>query len=163
MYERLLLLKELLADDGSLYLHCDDRKSHYLRCLMEEVFGAEDYRNEIVWKRTTARSGSSTYNHIHDTILFFTKGGDFTWNQQYLPYSDGYLDSNFRPDERGRLFRETPLTAPGTRTGLSGHPWKGVSPSLIGRGRHWAIPSFVRPLLSEKAQGDPLLALDELE
>ncbi len=163
MYERLLLLKELLTENGAIYLHCDDRKNSYLRCLLDEIFGAENFKNEIVWKRTTARSGSSTYNHIHDTILFYTKGSDFIWNQQHLPYSKEYLETNFRLDKAGRLFRETPLTAPGTRTGYSGQSWKGVNPSTIGKGRHWAIPGFVNHLITKEAQSNTLIALDELE
>jgi DNA modification methylase len=163
MYERLLLLKELLSEDGVLFLHCDDSKSHYLRCVLEEVFTPAGYRNEIIWKRTTARSGSGQFNHIHDTLFFFAKGEKNTWNQQYLPYSKEYLESNFRPDDRGVLFRETPLTAPGTRTGSSGRSWKNLNPSLIGRGRHWSIPDFIKPKLSAAAMGDTQIALDELE
>ena len=163
MYERLLMLKELLSEDGALYLHCDWNKAHHLRCLVEEVFGPDQFRNEIVWKRTTARSGSGAYNHIHDTILFASKGSSFVWNQQYLPYSKDYLDSNFKADENGKLFRETPLTAPGTRTGPSGEPWKGLNPSLIGRGRHWAIPEFSKKLISAVAAAKPQTAMDALE
>jgi adenine-specific DNA-methyltransferase len=163
MYERLLMLRELLSEGGSLYLHCDWNKAHLLRCVIEEVFGPDQFRNEIVWKRTTARSGSGAYNHIHDTILFATNGSDFVWNQQYLPYSQDYLDSNFKPDENGKLFRESPLTAPGTRTGPSGEPWKGVNPSLIGRGRHWAIPEFSKRLIPGIAAATPQTALDALE
>lgn len=163
MYERLLMLKELLSEDGALYLHCDWNKAHHLRCLLEEVFGTDHLRNEIVWKRTTSRSGSGAYNHIHDTILFASKGGNFTWNQQYLPYSKEYLDSNFKPDENGKLFRETPLTAPGTRVGPSGESWKGLNPGLIGRGRHWAIPEFSKRLIPAAATGSPQTAMDALE
>jgi len=163
MYERLLMLRELLSEDGALYLHCDWNKAHLLRCVVEEIFGPEQFRNEIVWKRTTARSGSGAYNHIHDTLLFVSKGSTFVWNQQYLPYSSEYLNSNFKPDESGRLFRETPLTAPGTRVGPSGESWKGVNPSLIGRGRHWAIPEFAKKLISPAARTTAQAALDALE
>lgn len=163
MYERLLMLKELLSEDGGLYLHCDWNKSHLLRCLLEEVFGPDNLRNEIVWKRTTARSGSGAYNHIHDTIFFATKGGGFTWNQQYTPYSQEYLDSNFKLDDSGKLFRETPITAPGTRVGPSGEPWKGLNPGLIGRGRHWAVPEFSKRLISASDAATPQRAMDALE
>ena len=83
-----------MAEGGALYIHCDWNKSHHLRCVLEEVFGADQFRNEIIWKRTTARSGSGTFNHIHDTILFATKGEKFTWRQPVsythltLPTSD---------------------------------------------------------------------------
>jgi DNA modification methylase len=163
MYERLLMLRELLAEGGALYLHCDWNKSHHLRCVLEEVFGAEHFRNEIVWKRTTARSGSGTFNHIHDTILFATKGDKFTWRQQHLPYSKDYIESNFKEGPDGRLFRETPITAPGRRAGPSGSPWKGLDPSTIGRGRHWAIPEVAKLLLSPGQVESPQTAFDALE
>jgi hypothetical protein len=91
MYERLLMLKELLSEDGALYLHCDWNKAHHLRCLLEEVFGPDGFKNEIIWQRVAARSDSTTYNHIHDVVMFCTKGADFVWNQQYHAYSDEYL------------------------------------------------------------------------
>jgi DNA modification methylase len=163
MYERLLILNQLLSDEGSLYVHCDIRRSALLRCVLDEVFGPKGFENEIIWKRTTARSDSSTYNHVHDTILFYRKGDRIIWNPQWTPYSDEYIKTNFRPDKDGRLFRDSPLTAPGTRKGPSGETWKGVNPTLIGRGRHWAIPDFVRQLLSDEAKKNPLRALDELD
>jgi len=163
MYERCVLAKELLKSGGAFYLHCDYRKSHYLKAMLDEIFGLSNFMSEIVWRRTTARSGSGSYNHIHDTIFFYVKGGDFVWNQLHTKYSQEYLDQNFKEDDGGRLFRESPITAPGTRTGESGAPWKGLDPSNIGKGRHWAVPSFLSHLLSEDAKKSPLKALDELE
>jgi adenine-specific DNA-methyltransferase len=163
MFERLMLLKELLAVDGSIYVHCDARRSHFLRCVLDEVFGQNAFENEIIWKRTTARSDSDTYNHIHDAILFYRKGEKIIWNPQWTAYSAEYLKSNFKPDKHGKLFRDSPLTAPGTRTGPSGQPWRGTDPTLMGRGRHWAIPDFVRHLLSEEAKENTQRALDELD
>ena len=163
MFERLVILRELLSDKGSLYLHCDYRKAHYLKCVLDEVFGQPCFRNEIIWKRTTARSGSGAYNHIHDTIFFYSKSPSFIWNQQYTSYSKEYLASNFKEDETGRLYRETPITAPGLRSGESGATWKKLNPSAIGKGRHWAIPSFLVDYLSSEAKKSTLKALDELE
>ena len=162
-YETVSLLRELLSDNGSIYLHIDYNMAHYCKVILDEVFGSENFRNEIIWKRTTARTEGTKYNHIHDTIYFYTKSNKYIWNIQYLPYNQGYLDSNFKLDEKGRLYRESPLTAPGTRTGLSGKPWKGLDPSKIGKGRHWAIPNNVRHLLSENTIDDPIQALNELE
>lgn len=163
MYERLILMRELLADNGSIYVHCDYQKSHHIRSVIEEIFGENYFRNEIIWRRTTARSDSSTYNHIHDTLLFCTKTNDFIWNTQYTDYTSEYLKANFKEDENGKLWRDSPLTAPGLRSGKSGQEWKGVNPSHIGKGRHWAIPKFVRHLLSAEALNDTQKALDELE
>lgn len=163
MYERFVLLRELLSDTGSFYVHCDYRRAHYLKLVLDEIFGASNFQNEIVWRRTTARSGSGAYNHIHDTIFFYTKTPKFVWNQQYTPYSKEYLESNFKADESGRLYRESPITAPGLRSGESGATWKGLNPGAIGKGRHWAVPSFLEHLLSDEAKKSPLKALDELE
>lgn len=161
--KRLVLLREVLADDGSIYVHLDTKKVHYIKAVMDEVFGEQNFRNEVVWKRTTARSDSATYNHVHDTLLFYTKSEMFQWETQFTDYTAKYLQSNFSRDEEGRLYRESPITASETRTGLSGAPWKGVDPSKIGKGRHWAIPSFVQHLLSPDARRNALKALDELE
>lgn len=161
--KRLVLLREVLADDGSIYVHLDTKKGHYLKAVLDELFDETSFQNEIIWKRTTARSDSNTFNHIHDNILFYTKGQRFIWNTQHTGYSARYLDTNFKPDSNGRLYRESPLTASETRTGLSGKPWKGVDPGKVGKGRHWAIPKFVRHLLSEEAKKNTLKALDELE
>ncbi len=163
MYERFVLIRELMSPTASLYVHCDYRRSHYLKITLDDIFGASNFQNEIVWKRTTARSGSGAYNHIHDTILFYSKTNDFIWNQQHTPYSKDYLESNFKYDESGALFRESPITAPGLRSGESGSTWKGLNPGAIGKGRHWAIPSFLQHLLTDDAKKSPLKALDELE
>ncbi|MEN5373483.1 DNA methyltransferase [Stenotrophomonas hibiscicola] len=163
MFERLSILRELLAENGSIYVHCDYRRSHALKLTLDEIFGASNFQNEIVWRRTTARSGSGAYNHIHDSILFYTKTPKYVWNQQYTAYSKEYLESNFKPDETGKLYRESPITAPGLRSGESGATWKGLNPSAVGKGRHWAVPSFLEHLLSDEAKKSPLKALDELE
>lgn len=83
MYERLLLLRELLADNGSIYLHCDYHKSHHLRCLMDEVFGEENFINEVVWGYHTGMRVESYWNRKHDTLLVYWKTKDFIFNAQY--------------------------------------------------------------------------------
>lgn len=160
--ETVVVLRDLLAEGGSLYCHLDVNVGHYAKVVLDEVFGTACFRNEIIWKRTTARSDSATFNHIHDSIFLYTKSERWTWNQQHTEYTDEYLQSNFKPDAKGRLYRETPLTAPGKRAGLSGQAWRGVDPNTIGKGRHWAIPGFVRPFLTVESQANPHAALDEL-
>lgn len=130
MYERLLLLKELLSDNGSFYLHCDWHKSHHLRCLLDEIFGAENCQNEIVWQRTSARSDSTTYNHIHDTILFYSKGNDFPWNAQYDEHSQDYVDEKYvYSDDAGRKYQLVDMTSPNPRPNMM-YEWLGYeSPS----------------------------------
>jgi len=163
MYERIKLMHELLANDGSIYVHCDWRVNSYLRIILNDIFGEKYFQSEIIWKRTTARSGSNYFNNVTDSILFFTKNENVIWNQLYTEYDDDYIKSMFRnKDEKGQ-YRESPLTAPGTANGLSGKEWKGVNPSKIGKGRHWAIPGYVLSELSNEAKGDTIKSLNELD
>ncbi|MET0104954.1 MAG: site-specific DNA-methyltransferase, partial [Sedimenticola sp.] len=128
MYERLLMLKELLSEHGSIYLHCDVNKSHHLRSLMDEVFGSERFRNEIVWQRVAARSDSNTYNHIHDTIFFYTKGDGFTWNAQYEEHDEEYLEDKYsNVDEDGRRYQLDNITSPNPRPNMK-YVWMGHEP-----------------------------------
>jgi len=162
IYERLILARDLLADDGSIYVHCDWRVSGYVRLVMDEVFGSEKFRNQVIWKRTGARSGSIGYNIIDDSIFFYTRSDTPTWNVQYTPYSDDYLDDFFRnKDENGRRYRLTVLTAPGKRSGPSGGAWRGINPTI--KGRHWAFPKYMRPLLTSPETDDLQSALDQLD
>lgn len=128
MYERLLMLRELLSEDGSLYLHCDWNKAHHLRCLLEEVFGQDGFRNEIIWQRVAARSDSTTYNHIHDVLLYCTKGADFVWNQQHHVYSEKYVEEKYAlVDAKGRKYQLDNLTSPNPRPNMT-YEWMGHPP-----------------------------------
>lgn len=161
---RLVLIRELLSDVGSLYIHIDRSVGPYVKIIADEVFGRYNFENEIVWRRTTSRGGSEYYNHVHDNILFYTRSGCGIWNQQHTPYTSEYLDGQFRKvDAEGRRYRESPLTAPGRRDGDSGKPWRGVDPNQMGKGRHWAVPGFLRHLISAEAQCNVQRSLDELE
>lgn len=106
MYERLLLLQGLLAEDGSIYLHCDWHKSHHLRCLMDEVFGAKNQRNEIVWFYPRGGDSEKQFNRKHDTILYYTKGSDWTFNYHdvLIPYTQEQIDRFDQEDERGCFY-----------------------------------------------------------
>lgn len=162
IYERLILMRDLLASDGSIYVHCDWRVNSYLRLALEEVFGKDNFRNQVIWKRTGARSGTVGFNIIDDSILFFSKSDQLTWNTQYVPYSQEYLDNFFRNrDSTGRRYRLTILTAPGKRTGSSGEPWRGENPTQ--KGRHWAFPKYMRPNLKNPATENLEEALNELD
>jgi DNA modification methylase len=101
IYERLLLLRELLSEDGSFYLHCDWHRNYQLRCLLDEVFSAEQFQNEIVWQRTASHNDPGRYGIIHDTIYFYSKGTEYTWNNPKVPQSQDYLDQFF-------IFAESP-------------------------------------------------------
>ncbi len=162
--KRLVFLRELLSEDGSIYVHLDWKKVHYVKTLMDEIFGEQNFQSEIYWKRTTARSGSKFYNDIVDNILFYTASESAKWNQLYSEYSEAYIETMFRGIEKnGRRYRESPLTASGRSSGRSGQTWKGIDPNRVGKGRHWAIPGYVLNELSDEAKEDTLLALNELD
>ena len=119
MTPRLVELRRVLKPSGSIYLHCDTKAGHYLKLLMDTVFGARNFRSEIVWKRTSAhndtRQGRRQHGRIHDTILFYSKTSEWTWNPIYTPYDDQYVDSFYRhvePDT-GRRYGLDNLTGPG--------------------------------------------------
>lgn len=139
MSVRLLELHRVLKPAGSLYLHCDPTASHYLKVVMDRVFGPEFFQNEIVWKRTSSANNTHRWGPVHDIILFYSKGDKFTWNTVLQDFDDTYLEAKYRhKDERG-VYRLSDLTAAERRSGDSGMPWKGFDPSKTGR--HWAAPS----------------------
>ncbi len=106
MYERLIALRDLLADDGCIYLHCDFRKAHHLRCLMDEVFGAERMLNEIIWFYPRGGDGERQFNRKHDTILLYARGDRWTFNYDavLIPYTRRQLARFRQEDERGRYY-----------------------------------------------------------
>jgi site-specific DNA-methyltransferase (adenine-specific) len=166
MAVRLVELHRVLKDTGSLYLHCDPTASHYLKLVLDAVFGAQNFRSEIIWRRTNAHNKiTKQYGPIHDTIFFYTKSETFTFHPGVRPYSRGYIEDRFkREDQRGR-YQLNYLTGPGQRKGESGMPWGGFDPTNAGR--HWAIPSSLRPYLPDGGAGmssheqlDKLLELD---
>ncbi|MCX6907804.1 MAG: site-specific DNA-methyltransferase, partial [Verrucomicrobia bacterium] len=137
MFERLALLKELLAQDGSICLHCDYNKSYLLRCLLDEVFGQDHFESEIIWQRTDAHNDAHGIGKIHDVILHYTKGESFTFNPVFTPISKQTADSWYRHVEKGtgRRYNMADLTARGLRNGDTGKPWKGIHPAA--KGNHW--------------------------
>ncbi|HEY3644126.1 MAG TPA: site-specific DNA-methyltransferase [Gammaproteobacteria bacterium] len=129
MAVRLVELRRVLKPNGSIYLHCDASASSYLRMLMDIVFGAENFRNEIVWKRTSSHNDSKKWAHIHDTLLFYA-GRGFTWNPVYLAHNAEYVRKFYRfEDERGRYrLHEVIRTASmGPRPNLC-YEYKGYTP-----------------------------------
>lgn len=94
-------LRRVLKPAGSLYLHCDPHASHYLKVMLDDVFGAKQFQNEIAWKRFSAKNDSKRYGRSHDTLFFYTKGKKFTWNPQYGPFEEDYVEENYRYVEDG--------------------------------------------------------------
>jgi DNA modification methylase len=160
MAPRLVELHRVLKLTGSLYLHCDPTMSHYLRLLLDGVFGAGNFRNEIIWKRSSAHNSAKRYGPVHDVILFYTRSQHYTWNRVPQPLSPESIEqwySNVEPGT-GRRFKRDDLTAKGTRTGPSGQPWRGINPT--DKGRHWAIPGFVGSITAGMPAQQALDALD---
>ncbi len=162
MAPRLVELHRVLKPTGSLYLHCDPTASHYLKIILDGIFGAENFLNEVIWKRTYAHGGAKRYGPVHDVILFYGKSNDCKWFGAYTPYSADYVEQFFRfvePD--GRKYRATILTGTGVRNGSSGKPWRGIDPTKVGR--HWAVPGYVRKLLPNPNVETVQEALDQLD
>lgn len=136
MAPRLAHLHRILNETGSLYIHCDPSASHYLRVLLDQIFGPENFRNEIVWRRTHAHSSSRRYGPIHDVLLFYSKTSRYCWNTIHTEYNPTYLENHFtHEDERGK-YQLITCTAPGDRQGTKAHyEWAGKLPPP---GRHWA-------------------------
>jgi DNA methylase len=157
---RLVLIRELLTDDGSLFVHLDTRKAHYIKVILDEIFGEGNFRNEIIWKRTSAHSGARRFAPVHDDLLFYTKSSQYKWNQSYDPLPQATIDQWYNNIEEGtgKQFCREDMTAKGIRKGSSGESWRGVNPTA--KGRHWAIPSFVGDLVEGLELQDALDTLD---
>jgi site-specific DNA-methyltransferase (adenine-specific) len=146
MTVRLVELHRVLKPTGSLYLHCDPTASHYLKIMLDTIFGAEHFLNEITWKRTTAHSSAKRYGPVHDILLFYSKTDAFLWNEQFIPYGQDYLASHYRlKDADGKLYTLSDLTGAGTRNGPSGQTWRKFD--VTAKGRHWAyLPEALEEL-----------------
>lgn len=139
MVQRLLHMKSILRPTGSIYLHCDPTASHYIKVMMDGIFGHKHFQNEIIWKRTGSHGGSKRWGPVHDTILFYTASDTYTWNRVFQDYDAAYLDKFYRFNDDNGRYRLVTLTGAGTRTGDSGKPWRKIDPTSSGR--HWAVPS----------------------
>ncbi len=146
IYERLILMRDLLAEDGSIYVHMDWRLTGYVRLAMDEVFGVARFQNEIIWKRQSAKGGAfdsiAQYGRIHETVLFYNRGDHGIWNTQYTAYDDDYLQSSYNKIDEGseRRYSLRDLTAAGVRQGESGKPIKIADEVIpLPKGRHWAV------------------------
>jgi site-specific DNA-methyltransferase (adenine-specific) len=137
MAVRLIELHRVLKPTGSLYLHCDPTASHYLKTLLDAIFGPENFLSEVIWKRTGTHSSASRWGPIHDVIFFYAKsGGEQVWNRPYVPLSEKHLTTHYRKsDKEGRRYEHGELTGAGVRHGRSGAPWRGFDVTSIGR--HW--------------------------
>ncbi len=136
LYPRLQLMKRLLAEDGSIYVHCDWHVNSYIRILVDEMFGKENFRNDITRRSVFSHSDARQFGRNHDTILFYTKTDKYTWNTQYQEYDGTYINSAFRniESETGRRYQLVSLNAPGQGPPKFFCDKLRVPPP----GRHWA-------------------------
>ena len=173
MRPRCVELARVLKPTGSFYYHCDWHASHYVKVMLDRIFGENNFQNEIVWKRSSAHSDSKRYGANHDTIFFYTGGADeWTWNEHFTPYSEDYTEQNYRyRDTNGRCFRVSDMTAnkPG---GDVSYEWttpdgRKVKPY---KGRYWAYSKEKMKQMEEagliyyRTTGMPMLKhyLDEM-
>lgn len=127
MAPRLMELRRTLKSTGSIYLHCDPAASHYLKMLMDAVFGPENFRNEIIWKGTSGHSDAIGYGSVHDTILFYTRSALARSNDIFQPYDDGYVEQYYRyTDNDGRRWMSDNIGASGLSGGGYNYEWKSV-------------------------------------
>ena len=138
MVQRLLHMKSILRPTGSIYLHCDPTASHYIKVMMDGIFGHDNFRNEIIWQRTNAHGRAKKWGPIHDVILFYSAGDKYTWNRTFQKYEPSYIASHYKLRDEHGTYRLVTLDGPGLRGGGSGQPWRGVDPGA--KGRHWELP-----------------------
>ena len=166
MRQRVMEMRRVLKPTGSIYLHCDAKASHYLKVMMDRVFGSNNFRNEIIWRRTASNNSAKRFGPIHQTILFYGKSSTAPFYNPKGPYTRAYVEKNFtHVDGRGR-YRPVLLTGPGRRQGESGQPWRGYDPTDAGR--HWQPASYLYRKYAQLTGQDlaqwPLLGrLDKLD
>jgi len=135
--ETLYLIYELLSNQGSIYFHIDYKIGHYVKIIMDEIFGFENFRNDITRIKCNPKNfRRKGYGNIKDLILFYTKSNRFIWNEPYIPYTEEDIKRLFpKVDKDGRRYTTIPLHAPGeTKNGKTAQPFKGILPPP---GRHW--------------------------
>jgi adenine-specific DNA-methyltransferase len=134
---RLLLLKELLSEKGSIYFHIDYKIGHYVKIIMDEIFGIKNFKNDITRVKCNPKNfNRKSYGNIKDMILFYTKSDEYIWNDIKEKYTEDEIKKLFhKKDKSGRYYTTIPLHAPGeTKSGVTGDKWRGLFPP---KGRHW--------------------------
>ena len=140
MSVRLMEMRRILKPSGSVYLHCDDTADGYLRLVMDAVFGRDNFRNSLTWRRSTAHNNPGRYGRNTDTLLFYSNGEKPTWNptDAATPKTDAQLKQAYPSADRRGKYRNADLTGAGIRHGESGRSWRGFNPTHSSR--HWAVP-----------------------
>ena len=125
MRPRCVELSRVLKKTGSFYYHCDDHASHYVKVMLDQIFGEQNFLNEVIWKRTGARGDAKGWNQLHDTLFVYGGGGETVWHPQFEEYSDHYIETKYTHDDGdGRLYRLDNMTSPNPRPNMM-YEWKG--------------------------------------
>ena len=135
--ERLILLRELMADDGSIYVHLDDNMAFHAKAVMDEVFGPSNFRNWITRKKCNPKNYTrKTFGNVSDFILFYTKSDEYVWHRPVLAWTPERASKEYQYTDpaTGRRYKKVPIHAPGVRNGETGQPWRGMMPPP---GKHW--------------------------
>ena len=127
MYENLLAIKSIMSENASIYVHLDYHIGHYVKILMDEIFGEVNFRNEIIWKRATAHSDAEFFGNNYDTIYFYTNSSDYIYNQIFTAYDEEYAARFRRSDPDGRKWDDRDLSAKGLQGGGYSYEYKGVT------------------------------------
>ena len=150
MYERLILMRELLAEDGSIFVHLDVNIGHWLRALLDQVFGPANFRNQLVRTKCNPKNFTSrAFGNVHDLVFFYSRSESYKWKRTFLPRDQRQLERDF-PEietETARRYKTAPLHGPGESSGVTGNPWRGIPPP---RGHHWRyVPEELDRLQAE--------------
>ena len=145
-YETAVLLHELLHENGSLYVHLDWHVCHYAKSVLDEVFSPDNFRNEIIWKRTSGHSDAARYGNTHDVIFFYAKSANAAWNDPYQEYEKEYIEQYYRySDSDGRKWMSGDLGAAGLQGGGYDYVWKGIR-------RTWRLPQTTMERLDREGR-----------
>ena len=150
--ERLIVLRELMDPQGSIYLHLDETMAFPVKIIMDEVFGPTHYRNWITRKKSNRKNFTrNQYGNISDYVLFYTKTESYIWNRSYESWTDEWAAREYQyiEERTGRRYKKVPVHAPGVRNGETGKPWRGKMPPP---GKHWQYPPRVLDELDAKGE-----------
>jgi len=162
MSVRLVEMHRVLKPTGSLYLHCDPTASHYLKIMLDAIFGPERYLNEIIWRRTGSHNPRRSFGPVHDVIHAYAKTSDYKFNIVRRPYMRGHVESRYTRAADGRMKFSSGgnvLTGAGIRDGASGQQWRHFN--VTAKKRHWAVPGFYEELMPTAYKS--LNAVEKLE
>lgn len=152
MRKRLIVMKELLADDGSIYVHLDNKMVFHIKVLMDDIFGMNNFRSMITRRKCKTKNYTKkSYGNVSDYILFYTKSDNYTWNKQYDEWTNDKIlkEYPFIEEYTGRRHKRVPIHAPGIRNGETGKMWRGMLPP---EGKHWQFTPTKLDALDNKGE-----------